>query len=344
MGLARPDLRPDPSLSRAEMEGLQRDIAAAATFEDDHGPDPAAVAVEEATSLADGLPPARDGAQERLGTGDEGSADTTPDPDGPTVVGVDQAFLTDRDGDRPDAAVSAAVAFRDGTVVEYAHATTPLSIPYVPGLLAFREGEPILAALDALDAAPDLLVCDGSGRIHFREAGLATHVGVLRGRPERRRREKSPLRRARRVDERAPGRLADAGPRRRRGDDRRAGDRHRPRVPVAPVPEQQAGEPAVRQPGPPRVGGDRGRVRRGALRGVQAPRADAARGRVRRYGEAGRGLRRGRRRRARGASARRRFRATDCHRQAVFRRSTANANAWETTTRKVRCPPRSSGR
>ncbi|MYL66293.1 endonuclease V [Halorubrum distributum] len=183
MGLARPDLRPDPSLSRAEMEGLQRDIAAAATFEDDHGLDPAAVAVEEATSLADGLPPARDGAQERLGTGDEGSADTTPDPDGPTVVGVDQAFLTDRDGDRPDAAVSAAVAFRAGTVVEYASATTPLSIPYVPGLLAFREGEPILAALDALDAAPDLLVCDGSGRIHFREAGLATHVGVLRDTP-----------------------------------------------------------------------------------------------------------------------------------------------------------------
>ncbi|OYR98906.1 endonuclease V, partial [Halorubrum sp. E3] len=29
----------------------------------------------------------------------------------------------------------------------------------------------------------DLLVCDGSGRIHFREAGLATHVGVLRDTP-----------------------------------------------------------------------------------------------------------------------------------------------------------------
>ncbi|EMA71664.1 endonuclease V [Halorubrum distributum] len=183
MDLARPDLRPDPSLSRDEMEALQREIAAAATFEDDQGLDPDAIAVDEATSLADGLPPVRDGAQERLGTGDEGSADTTPDPDGPTVVGVDQAFLTDRDGDRPDAAVSAAVAFRAGTVVEYASATTALSIPYVPGLLAFREGEPILTALDALDAAPDLLVCDGSGRIHFREAGLATHVGVLRDTP-----------------------------------------------------------------------------------------------------------------------------------------------------------------
>jgi len=181
MDLARPDLRPDPSLSRAEMEDLQREIAAAATYEDDHGLDPAAVAVEEAASLADGLPPARDDAvaNETLpGTG--GTEDGT---DPPTVVGVDQAFLTDREGGRPDAAVSAAVALRDGTVVEYASATTPLSIPYIPGLLAFREGEPILAALAALEAEPDLLVCDGSGRIHFREAGLATHVGVLRDVP-----------------------------------------------------------------------------------------------------------------------------------------------------------------
>ncbi|TKX74023.1 endonuclease V [Halorubrum sp. GN11_10-6_MGM] len=188
MDLARPDLRPDPSLSRAEMEALQREIAAAATFADDGTPDPAAVAVEEGVSLADGLPPACDGAQERLNAGGESSvnasADSGDDRDAgaPTVVGVDQAFRTDR-GDRPDAAVSAAVAFRNGRVVEYASATTPLAIPYIPGLLAFREGEPILAALDALDADPDLLVCDGSGRIHYREAGLATHVGVLRDVP-----------------------------------------------------------------------------------------------------------------------------------------------------------------
>jgi len=62
-------------------------------------------------------------------------------------------------------------------VIEYASAIAATRSP-IPGLLAFREGEPILAALDALDAEPDLLVCDGSGRIHFREAGIATH-GVL---------------------------------------------------------------------------------------------------------------------------------------------------------------------
>ena len=88
------------------------------------------------------------------------------------VAGVDQAFLEER-------ALSAVVAVRNGNVVERASAVTDLSIPYIPGLLAFREGEPIVAALEALEADPDLLLLDGSGRIHFREAGIATHVGVL---------------------------------------------------------------------------------------------------------------------------------------------------------------------
>ena len=87
------------------------------------------------------------------------------------VAGIDQAFLGDR-------AVSAVVVLRGGEVIAREHAVTPLSMPYVPGLLAFREGESIVAALDALDADPDLLVFDGSGRLHYREAGIATHVGV----------------------------------------------------------------------------------------------------------------------------------------------------------------------
>ena len=167
MTLARPSFRPDPKLSRDEMFALQRELAAAATFDDDHDLTPVSVAVNEATSLTSGLP--------------EPEPDAG-DTDDPVVVGVDQAFCTDRD-DRPDAAVSAAVALRGGRVIEYASAVTPLSIPYVPGLLSFREGAPILAALGSLAVSPDLLVCDGSGRIHYRQAGLATHVGVTVGCP-----------------------------------------------------------------------------------------------------------------------------------------------------------------
>ena len=134
---------PDPSLSRAAMEALQRDIADAAVLADDLPFDPARV-------------------------GDR-------DPQAPVVAGVDQAFRTDRD---PTVAVSAIVCWRGGEVVERTHATVEVTFPYVPGLLSFREAGPILAAFETLDGDPDLALFDGSGRLHFRQAGLATHVGA----------------------------------------------------------------------------------------------------------------------------------------------------------------------
>jgi len=152
MERAHPEFVPDPELSRAEMEELQTELASHATFVDDLPFDPATVSVREDETLA--------------------GAAAGGDDDRPVVVGVDQAFLDDR-------AVSAVVALRGGEVIERVHAVEPLSIPYVPGLLSFREGNPILAALDELTVDPDLAVFDGSGRIHYREAGLATHIGVV---------------------------------------------------------------------------------------------------------------------------------------------------------------------
>ncbi len=136
MDVVRDRFRPDGSLSTAEMEALQCDIAETAVFADATDVTPAAV--RDGTAL---------------------------------VAGVDQAFLEER-------AVSAVVVCRGSQVVTREHAVTPLEIPYIPGLLAFREGQPILAALERLDVEPDVLLFDGSGRIHYREAGLATHVGV----------------------------------------------------------------------------------------------------------------------------------------------------------------------
>jgi deoxyribonuclease V len=145
----RPEFVPDASLSRSEMEALQRDIADAATFADDLDFDPRAVTVS------------RDTDQQTLGSGDS-----------PIVAGVDQAFLDD------GRAVSAVVVLQDGEVIEEVTAVAPTDIPYIPGLLSFREGGAILAAFAEVAVDPDFAVVDGSGRIHFREAGLATHIGV----------------------------------------------------------------------------------------------------------------------------------------------------------------------
>lgn len=167
MDLHRPDLVPDAKLDREAMEALQREIADAAVFEDDLGFDPATVTLSETFSLEvvreTTLSDYHDTTDESRG---EASAE------GPIVVGVDQSFLDDR-------AISAIVAIRDGTVIERAHAVSPLSIPYIPGLLSFREGGPILDAFEALSVEPDLALFDGSGRIHYREAGIATHMGVV---------------------------------------------------------------------------------------------------------------------------------------------------------------------
>ncbi|NML51484.1 endonuclease V [Streptomyces sp. R302] len=107
------------------------------------------------------------------------------DEDGPAVgeghvTGLDVAYDDER-----DLVAAAAVVLDAGSleVVEEATAVGRVSFPYVPGLLAFREIPAVLAALDALTADPGLLVCDGYGLAHPRRFGLASHLGVLTGRP-----------------------------------------------------------------------------------------------------------------------------------------------------------------
>ncbi|MEU8816685.1 endonuclease V [Actinoplanes sp. NPDC048796] len=77
--------------------------------------------------------------------------------------------------------VAAAVVIDVATlsVVEVATASGPVSFPYVPGLLAFRELPLLQDALARLSVFPRLLVCDGYGVAHPRRFGLASHLGVL---------------------------------------------------------------------------------------------------------------------------------------------------------------------
>ncbi|GAA1026365.1 MULTISPECIES: endonuclease V [Amycolatopsis] len=98
--------------------------------------------------------------------------------DGALVAGVDVAYDDER-----DVVVAAAVVvdFTSLETVEETTAVGPVSFPYVPGLLAFRELPPVLDALSALRHRPDLVLCDGYGLAHPRRLGLASHLGVLTG-------------------------------------------------------------------------------------------------------------------------------------------------------------------
>jgi len=68
-------------------------------------------------------------------------------------------------------------------VVEQCVARRPVQFPYVPGLLTFREGPALLAALKQLQCEPDVFMFDGQGYAHPRRFGLACHMGVLLNRP-----------------------------------------------------------------------------------------------------------------------------------------------------------------
>ena len=54
---------------------------------------------------------------------------------------------------------------------------------YEPGLLALRDGALLEAAVRALDAEPDVLLVDATGRDHPRGGGLALHLGAVLGLP-----------------------------------------------------------------------------------------------------------------------------------------------------------------
>lgn len=78
-----------------------------------------------------------------------------------------------------------AVLLEAGTLrpVRTAVARVPTTMPYIPGVLAFRELPALIAALRLLDAEPDLVFVDGQGISHPRRLGVAAHFGVVTGLP-----------------------------------------------------------------------------------------------------------------------------------------------------------------
>jgi deoxyribonuclease V len=94
-----------------------------------------------------------------------------------SVAGVDVGL----EGDDHSIGRAAVVVLRfpDLVPLDYAVARLPLTFPYVPGLLAFREIPVILRALEQLETVPDVLIVDGHGRAHPRRLGIASHLGVL---------------------------------------------------------------------------------------------------------------------------------------------------------------------
>jgi deoxyribonuclease V len=61
--------------------------------------------------------------------------------------------------------------------------TNPVSFPYVPGYLSFREAPVLLDLITDTNASIDVFMFDGHGVAHPRGLGIASHIGVWIDKP-----------------------------------------------------------------------------------------------------------------------------------------------------------------
>ncbi len=64
-------------------------------------------------------------------------------------------------------------------IFEQTDSLGPISFPYVPGYLTFREAPILLNAFEKIEHVPDLILFDGQGIAHPRQMGLAAHLGLI---------------------------------------------------------------------------------------------------------------------------------------------------------------------
>lgn len=96
-----------------------------------------------------------------------------------TVAGVDLAYPRTASGVVTGRAALVVLTFPALELLEEHVVTRPVTFPYIPGLLSFREAPIALAALQEVRVRPDLLLVDGHGIAHPRRFGIASHLGVL---------------------------------------------------------------------------------------------------------------------------------------------------------------------
>ncbi len=89
------------------------------------------------------------------------------------IAGCDSAFSGDN-----ITSIFVVFSFPELEQLEVVHHTSPVTLPYIPGFLAFREMPNLLLAYKKLKHIPDVIMVDGHGIMHPRRMGIATQLGV----------------------------------------------------------------------------------------------------------------------------------------------------------------------
>src|SRR5579885_2248476 len=91
------------------------------------------------------------------------------------IAGVDMAINEESEMAR---AAVVLLSFPELEIVERHVYEEPVRMPYIPGLLSFREIPCILGAFGKLKQRPQLVMVDGQGIAHPRRLGIASHLGL----------------------------------------------------------------------------------------------------------------------------------------------------------------------
>lgn len=98
------------------------------------------------------------------------------------VAGVDLAYWN-LNGEEYATCCIVVLNYLTKAVIEKKYVVEKISVPYIPGCLAFREIPAFLKAYEKVDTDIDVLFFDGNGYLHPRHMGLATHAGILINKP-----------------------------------------------------------------------------------------------------------------------------------------------------------------
>jgi deoxyribonuclease V len=96
------------------------------------------------------------------------------------VAGVDISGVRTSE---PAAGAAILLSFPDLRLVEQSIVEGTLEFPYIPGFLSFREAPLMLQALRGLGTEPDVVIVEGHGKAHPRGLGIASHLGLIIGKP-----------------------------------------------------------------------------------------------------------------------------------------------------------------
>src|SRR5579872_3255269 len=91
------------------------------------------------------------------------------------IAGVDMA-INENNGMARAAVVL--LTYPELEIIERHVYEEPIRMPYIPGLLSFREIPCILGAFARLKEQPQLVMVDGQGIAHPRRLGIAAHLGL----------------------------------------------------------------------------------------------------------------------------------------------------------------------